>query len=185
MRIGGRLLLLGLLLTLGACTRWTVVRQAAPNPFVGQTKFFVEPVDYGQISAAPREGDSAKRFESDKERVAQTYLGELREEADELQFVGEPSDDTVTIRSSITSMDGGVSMGITSTAAEINMTVQLVKGGEVLDEIALSAEASQSEGVSIGGVATSGYSGSDRLHQAAEKLAGYVAAYLEERTSGG
>ena len=174
------------------CQKWVVVKQATPNPFIGQTNFHVEPVGYEGLMVqdkseaqfkADRDGDANANWDKDKQRVSNTFISEIKDEADDLQYADAPGGDVVIVRSKITNMHGGISMGLTSTAAHIDMTVQLIKGGDVIDEISIAANASQGEGVSVMGVATSGYSGSDRLNQASEKLGEIVASYLESRTS--
>jgi hypothetical protein len=167
---------LALLVTTG-CSKWTVVKQAAPNPFAGASTFHVEAIKYDVKDHSNKEA-----WEKDKKRVNDTFAQTLREEADDKKFVG-ASDDVIVVRPLVTNMDGGVSMGVTSTAARIDMTVQLVRGGKILDEITVSGESSQGDGVSIGGIATSGYSASDRLDTVAEKLGDAVASYIDERTS--
>ncbi len=177
------LVVAALALSTVACARWNVVRQATPNPFVGATTFYLEPIDYSVMAGPEREGAKAAEWDKVKERVNQTYLATIQKEADGFQFVKEPNADVVVIRTRVTAMDGGITMGLTSTSARIEMTVELVKGDQALDEIELAAEANQREGVSIGGIPTSGYTAGSRLNQASEKLGDAVAAYVAERTS--
>jgi len=75
-------------------------------------------------------------------------------------------------------------MGVGSTAAHIELTVQIVKGDTVLDEFKTAADYSQGESGSINGVSLGGYSGSSRLGKAAEKLGEYAADYMQKRTKG-
>ena len=187
-----RLILLSLIgLMSTGCASWSVVKQATPNPFVDQSKFYIAPVDFEGLMVkdksekefkADRDADANKSWDEDKNRVVEAFTKALRDEADDFKYPSSGSDDVITVRCKITNMHGGISLGLTSTAAHIEMTVQLLKDEEVLDEITVKAEASQGGGVSIGGISTSGYSGSDRLRQAADKLGNYVAAYLESRT---
>ena len=110
-------------------------------------------------------------------------MSELRDNLGDIQLVG-PGDGVIEVKVRVTNMHGGISMGITSTAARIEMTLQLMKDGQVADEVTMVGTASQDEGVKVFGVATSGYSGSDRLNQAAEKLGDYAATYFKDRTAG-
>jgi hypothetical protein len=183
-------LVIALALTLVGCTRWTVVQQASPNPFPGLMKLHLEPVSFEGMMVqdreeaeflAERDEEGRQRWLDDKRKVAETYLSSLRDEAEGYQVVQAPASDAISVRSHVTNMHGGVSLGFTSSAARIEMTVQLFKDGKLADEIVLAGEASQSEGISIMGVDTSGYSGSDRLGQAAEKLGDAVADYVDER----
>ena len=177
---------------LSGCTPWKVVRQAVPNPFVGETRFHVAPIDYSDLMVqhrterefkADRDAEQNQRWDRDKQKVNATYRAETASEVSGIQILDAPAQGVPTVRSRITNMHGGISLGLTSTAARIEMTVQLLKNGQVMDEILIAQETSQSEGVSIGGIATSGYTGSDRLGQTAEKLGEALADYLEERTS--
>jgi hypothetical protein len=163
-----------------ACSHAHVIKQASPNPFVGARTFSIEVPDYSRLleDGATRRNES---FQRDKKRVADTFLATLREETDGMARVAHARPDTMVVRSFVTGMHGGISLGITSSAARIEMTVQLLRNGQVLDEVAFEAEATQDEGFKVMGVDTDGYSGSARLEQAAKRLAGYVADYIEDR----
>ncbi len=161
------------------CARWKVVKSAAPNPFIGHKQFKVEPVDFSEVVAAK---NGAPKFEKDKLAFSKVYATSLREEADGYQWSTEDNADTVTIRSKAMSLDGGISLGITSTNATAHMIVQLVKGGEVLDEISVKAKASQEDKVKVFGISTGGYTAAARIKDVAKKLGDYVAGYLESRT---
>ena len=133
------------------CQKWTVVKQAEPNPFIGQTKFHVAPISYEGLMVqdrseaqfkADRDADQNKNWDNDKQHVSDTFSAEIKDEADGLEYTDAPTEDAITVRSRITNMHGGISMGITSTAAHIEMTVQLVKGSDVMDEITVAADAS-------------------------------------------
>ncbi len=181
---------LGLAFGQGCVPHWTVVKQATPNPFVGQNKFVLaEPSFEGLMVQerpeaefkAGRTAEENQRWDDDKKKVADTIVGRIRE-VTHYEWLKEPSADAVVVRTRITNMHGGISMGIGSTASNIEVSVELVKGSDVLDVIVTSGQYSQSEGVHVGGIATSGYSGSDRLGKAADKVGSYVADYLESRT---
>ncbi len=173
------------------CTHWTVVKQANPNPFVGQKKFVLEEPSFDGLMVdtrteadfkSGRSSEENGRWDADKKRVVEAFVAALRDDTHDLEWASEPGD-AVLVRTHITNMHGGISAGIVSTAAHVAMTVQLLKGNEVLDEIVTAGEYSQNESIHVGGVATGGYSGSDRLGKAADKLGGYVASYLASRTS--
>ena len=91
---------------------------------------------------ADRDADQNKNWDNDKQHVSDTFSAEIKDEADGLEYTDAPTEDAITVRSRITNMHGGISMGITSTAAHIEMTVQLVKGSDVMDEITVAADAS-------------------------------------------
>lgn len=187
------LLLASLLMLCTGCSRWTVVKQAEPNPFAGVRKVYLEPINYDGLMVqdrseqefkAGRDADANENWDRDKQRVNDTFMKELTEEADDLEFVGSAGEGVIVVKTQITNMHGGISLGLTSTNARIEMTVKLALGGTEHDEITLVEETGQNEGFSIGGIATSGYSGSDRLDQTAEKLGDAVAAYVSERAGG-
>jgi len=164
--------------TLGSgCTHWEVVKQGDPNPFVGQKRFQIEPMDYSGFKHGK---DGEEGFEKDKKMFDATYSQSLRSEADGLDWVESPGDGTVVIRTQVLNLDGGISMGIGSTRAESKLRVQLVKDGTVHDEIIVEADAQQGS-TKVFGIATGGYTGGARIKEMAEKLGEYVADYLDSR----
>jgi hypothetical protein len=181
---------LGLFFGQGCIPHWQVVKQATPNPLVGQNKFVLEEPSFEGLMVqdrpeaefkAGRNAEENQRWDDDKKKVADTIIGKIREET-HYDWLKEPSADAILVRTKITNMHGGISMGIGSTASRIAVTVQLVKGSDVLDEITTEGSYSQGESMKIGGISTGGYSGSDRLGKAADRVGGYVADYLESRT---
>jgi hypothetical protein len=177
----------------GCGPHYVVVRQASPNPFAQPGPFAVAPVSFANLVVdgkpedaflAGRDPDANARWDADKQRVATTFAESLKANVDSIGWVGANQPGATVVVAHVTEMHGGVSLGLGSTAAHISMEVQLVRGGQVLDEIKVQAETTQGESGRVGNVPLGGYTGSERLRKTADKLGGYVASYLESRTGG-
>src|SRR5207302_3688383 len=88
---------------------------------------------------AGRTPEESQRWDTDKRKVADTLVGKIREET-HYDWAKEAGPDAVLVRTRITNMHGGTSVGIGSTPSHVAVTVQLVKGGDVLDEISTAGE---------------------------------------------
>jgi len=137
-----------ILLTFTGCgPRWTAVRQTAPNPFLGQTRFSVVPIDYSNlvISGKPEAtyvaGMDAKlqeAFAADKAGINQQFVKELTTEAKYEGINVTPAAEAVgvpfVIRPYIPTMMAGNFGGIAAVAMKVQITTP---DGRVLDEIGM------------------------------------------------
>ncbi len=69
---------------------WVVIEQAQPNPFIGKSRFYVEPMDYEGLRigskseeeyVSDKKDESAASFEEDKEAVADRFYENLVQSA--------------------------------------------------------------------------------------------------------
>jgi hypothetical protein len=133
----------------GCGPRWVVVAQAAPNPFVGQGRFAVLPVDFAglEIGAKPeaiylseKSQEQRDSFMSDKAALNEAYTGALISQAralgvDVVLATG-PNDAPFQIRPSVAWLEPGWFGGIVSAPSQVKMAVKIVlPDGRVLDEI--------------------------------------------------
>ncbi len=153
---------------------WVVIKQADPNPLQGKSSFVVEPFDFGDIKP-----------EKDHEvAIQEAYLEELKDEGEPLKFKKTAAAGDILIRTKVTMLEGGISAGLMSSTSELHVTVQLLEGETLLDEVQFRAEADQSDAPSINGIPLGGYSQEQRLETCAEKIGDNLAEYLEKRTRG-
>jgi|GEM_PF-4300559 len=169
------LILVAIAMLASACgPNWVVIKQADPNPLKGKKSFAVESFDWGD----------SKPEKDHKKAIHKAYMEELKDEGEPLKFKKKAGKGDIILRTKVTMLEGGISAGIMSSTAELHVTVQLLDGDEVLDEIQLRSEADQSDAPSINGIPLGGYSQEQRLETCAEKLADDLAEYLETRTRG-
>lgn len=140
--------LFALVLT-GCGPKWIVVVQAAPNPFVNQSRFSVLPVDFTglEIGAKPeavylgeKTEEQRESFRGDKAGVNEEFTGALLKQARELGFdvvlATGPNDAPFQIRPSVAWLEPGFYAGIVGAPSQMRMKIQIVlPDGRVLDEI--------------------------------------------------
>jgi hypothetical protein len=77
-------------LFIGCAPKWTVIRQAEPNPFLGKKEFAVLPVDYKDLKIGEkteqeyRDSKEAKtegKFDGDKEAVSEKLIAAMKAQA--------------------------------------------------------------------------------------------------------
>lgn len=159
------------LFSLACGPNYVVIKQAEPNALYEQKSFSVEKIDFSKI----------KDVEEGHVTAIQAALeAELKDEASSLEF---KSGGALSIHPRVTLLEGGITGGLMSSDAELHLVVQIKKGDEVLDEVEFRAKANQNDGVSIGGIPTSGYSDTARLEQCAETIGEELADYLNKRVS--
>jgi hypothetical protein len=174
-------LLLLWLLVLAGCQRWAVVTQAAPNPFVGQQVFAVEPVHFeglvvGEKSEAEylstRESEQQAAWAEDKQAFAKRFGEELAGALPQVRFVAAPAPGFL-IRPLVTFIEPGFYANSAARPTEVQMTLQILDSrGEVLDAVRLKATVAAT---------MSNPSSGDRLRTASARLGEDVGAYLRTR----
>lgn len=148
---------------------WVIRSQAEPNPLLGQKTFVVEVVEFRELSIEKK----------DQEVIRAAYNYELRREGQDRYSYVLPEDakpEDVRIRTSFLHVD--------SSESEVEVLVQLVKDGVVVDEFTLSAEASFSifDSTSRGNVSLGYASERQRLDNCGEELGENVTQYIDSRT---
>lgn len=185
--------LLALLALSGCAPKWTVLRQAEPNPFVGKTEFAVLPVDYGDLKVGEKseaqylsEKDEGQRasFAGDKQGMADNFLAALREEASAEGLVVQQAAGEVKVfllRPHVYFVEPGFYAVVASAPSQVAMKVTIESpDGKVLDEIELSHQTDSRSGFSVGGISTNPSSGG-RLRDDAAALGEAVGEYLVTR----
>lgn len=136
----------------GCGPKWIVVTQAAPNPFVNQSRFSVMPIDFAglEIGSKPeanylaeKSQDQRDSFAGDKAGINEEFTGALIKEARELGFdvvlATGPSDAPFQIRPSVAWLEPGFFAGVIGAPSQVRMKVQIVlPDGRVLDEIRIT-----------------------------------------------
>jgi len=169
----GRFLLLAVALcalALGGCARanWIVVHQAKPNPLLGQKSFVVSPVEFEELGIKKEHQDA----------IRHAYNYELRKEGQgHYRFVlpedAKPGD--VAIRTTFYRVD--------SSDSAVDVRVQLIRDGEVLDEFRLESESGYSIFHGSRNQMSLGYaSDRQRLDKCGEELGENVTQYIKTRT---
>jgi hypothetical protein len=166
--------------TTGCFKPWRVIRQAAPNPFLGGTDFKVAPVGYqglrvGDLTEAhhltKKDTDQRNSWEEDKQAMARNFTNELVGQARHLRF---HEAGKYIIYPHVTFIEPGFYAMVASVPSEVQMTIAIKDAqGAVLDEIAVSVQVPASlYKPSVG----------QRLREAALRLGQIMARYLDERT---
>jgi hypothetical protein len=189
-RLMRSVLLLGALATLatGCVNKYTVVRQAAPNPLSPDRHLVLAPLQFDglTIDELPEADWRARRtpqqnasFDGDKHfmvaRFGERLAQRLHDAGLSVVSPGEADEQTLTIRPVLHKLTMGYYGFIVGDDSHADLTVQIVDAGNnVLDEIAVHSAGKADE---------SGISFTDRLGKAARKAADLCAKYLAERAS--
>jgi hypothetical protein len=185
-------------LAMGCAPAWHVVVQAQPDPFLGQRRFAVLPIDYAGLRVGDKpepvylsEKDSKQQasFAEDKAALNEKFLEELRATARgagiEVVPATGPNDAPFLIRPSVAFIEPGFYVGVASAPSQVEMTVRITTpDGKVLDEIALAHGTDSRSGFSVGGISLNPSSGG-RLRKDGEALGTIVGHYLKARVTGG
>jgi hypothetical protein len=167
--------------------RWTVVRQASPNPYPVDASFAVEPLHFegavvaGRTEAqylADKSDDLKNLWESDKQQTAMTYAERVSADAAltaKAIVPGSPPDPKAYIvRATVLNVEPGAFAGVAVQPTEMRIALQVLApgGGQVIDEIRLRATVpAGSTSPSTGG----------RMRSAASDLGASTAEYLRSR----
>jgi hypothetical protein len=178
---------------------WHVVVQSVPDPFLGQRRFSVLPIDYTGLMIGNKpepvylgEKDPQQRasFLEDKAALNDRFLELLRARAREgnvevVPATG-PADAPFMIKPHVGFIEPGFYAGVAGARSMVQMNVRiLAPDGRVLDEIELTHGTDPRSGVSIGGFAIpSNPSSGGRLRKDGEALGGLVGAYVLTRVVG-
>jgi hypothetical protein len=169
---------------LGCGPRWTVVRQAVPDPFLNQRDFFIEPVHsegvrVGEKSEAvylaDKTPDQGASWQTDKADMISQYAEGLMAAGEGMKFTMQPGPTIFIVRPILVFVEPGFYVGVAAHATEVTMRVELLSpAGQPLDVISIES--------AIAASAFNAASGT-RLRQAAHDLGGVTADYLKKRVS--
>jgi hypothetical protein len=170
------------LFAVGCGPSWHVVSAAAPNPFVNQRNFAVEPVHFEGVQVGDKseaEYQSSKdteqqaSWDEDKRAFAGEFGRELAEELPEVQFVSAPAPSPFVVRPVVTFVEPGFYAYVAARASEVQMTLEVFGAGNArLDVVQMRAV--------VPATMTNPSSGG-RLRSAGEMLGAQVAEYLRTR----
>jgi hypothetical protein len=181
---------------LGCAPPWHVVAFASPNPFVGQRRFGVTPIDYAglMVGAKPepvymasKDPQQQQSFQTDKAALNEKFLEHLtvtaREHAIQVVPATGPGDAPFILKPSIDFIEPGFYAGVAGAPSEVHMIVRIVgPDNRVLDEISLAHGTDPRSGVSIGGFAIpKDPSSGGRLRTDGAYLGDFVGRYLVSR----
>jgi hypothetical protein len=170
----------------GCGPKWIVVAQAAPNPFVNQSRFSVLPVDFRGLEIgdkpeavylAEKSEEQRQSFLGDKAGMNEEFTASLIKQARELGLdvvlATGPNDAPFQIRPSVAWLEPGWYIGIMSAPSQVKMRLQIVlPDGRVLDEILMKH--------ATPGNITTAASGT-RLRSDGKGLGALTATYLSSR----
>lgn len=182
--------LLAVFLT-GCGANISVLRQASPNPFVGQKSYALTPLDtkgllVGELSEdkylESKDADQKKSFTEDKDAMAQLFESKLVESARDAGIqVGPAGKAPFVIHARVIRVEPGFYAVIASAPSEVTIRVSISSpDGKVLDEIELTHQTDSKSGMSVGGISTNPSSGG-RLRDDAAAIGESLADYLAER----
>jgi hypothetical protein len=175
---------------LGCGPHWGVLVQAAPNPFMGQRKFAVLPIDYSGLRIGAKteaeyvasKGDKqADSFQEDKAGINDEFTRVLTaraaDEGLEVVLATGPGAAPFAIRPTISHLEPGFYAFVAAQPSQVSMTVQITSPeGAVLDEITTTQViGADMTNPSIGG----------RYRSAGKALGAALAKYLKVRTGTG
>jgi hypothetical protein len=178
---------------------WHVVVQSVPDPFLGQRRFSVLPIDYTglMIGRKPepvylgeKEPQQRASFLEDKAALNDRFLAVLQQKAREgnvevVPATG-PGDAPFMIKPHVDFVEPGYYAGVAGAPSMVHMSVRIMApDGRVLDEIELAHGTDPRSGVRIGGFAIpSNPSSGGRLRKDGEAMGEIVGAYLLTRVVG-
>lgn len=173
---------LTLLLAASCGPPWQIVRQATPNPLLGQRAFAIAPMSFANLVVGEKpeaaylaEKDPGQRgsWDQDKSAMAQMFLDGVRGHAPGIAI--QPGSGTFVVEPEVTFIEPGFYVGIAARASEVSLALRIRQGGALVDEIVIGVTVPADLGnPSVGG----------RLRAGAARLGEIAGRYLVHRTSG-
>jgi hypothetical protein len=168
---------------------WTVVRQASPNPFVGNRQWAIHPMDYRELRVgggtearhlSDKSPEQIASWEEDKAAIDGAFRRELTSEAGASLLA--PGGAPFAIAPRITFIEPGFYAVVASRPAQVDLTLRILDArNAVLDEILFECTEGAG-GTTVNGIPVTNLSSGDRLRNCGERLGGQVAEYLRART---
>jgi hypothetical protein len=183
----------------GCAPPWHVVAFASPNPFWGQRKFAVTPIDYAglmigrkpePVYLSEKDPKQQASFMEDKaalnEKFLERLVGTAREHGIEVVPATGPGAAPFILKPSVDFIEPGFYAGVAGAPSEVHMVLRIVgPDNRVLDEISLAHGTDPRSGVSIGGFAIpKDPSSGGRLRTDGAHLGDLVGKYLSSRAGG-
>ncbi len=151
----------------GCAPPWHVVLIATPDPFLGQRKFGVLPIEYAglmigrkpePVYLSEKDPKQQASFQDDKAALNANFLehltGRARESGVEIVPATGPDSAPFIIKPHVDFIEPGFYAAVAAMSSEVHMRVRILgQGGQPLDEIELIHRTSPNSGVSIGGIA--------------------------------
>jgi hypothetical protein len=163
--------------------RWTVVRQATPDPFAGKPDFTIEKIHFDNLRVGGKSEqeyldgkDDSQRasWQADKEAMSEAFAVALSTSEQGLS-IGPVRPNAAIVRPIVTFIEPGFYVGVAAGNTRVNIGVQVLDArGAVLDEITISSTIAASMGNPASGT---------RLREAAEDLGHVTAKYLHTRVA--
>jgi len=183
---------------LGCAPTWHVVVQAAPDPFLGQKKFSVLPINFGGLHVGGKTEEQYLSEKTEKQRASfaedkaafnEKFTSELlahgRDAGVEIALATGPGDAPFMIQPSVGFLEPGFYVGVASAPSRVEMSVKITTpDGKVLDEILLEHGTDSRSGFSVGGISLNPSSGG-RLRKDGEALGKIIAKYVQTRVAPG
>jgi hypothetical protein len=182
---------------LGGCApAWHVVAFASPNPFLGQRKFAVAPIDFSglmigrkpePVYLSEKDPKQQASFQEDKAALNEKFLEHVtqvaREHGIEISPATGPSSAPFILKPSVDFIEPGFYAGVAGAPSEVHMILRIVGPDQrPLDEIALAHGTDPRSGFSVGGFAIpQDASSGSRLRTDGAKLGDLVGRYLIAR----
>lgn len=174
---------LALLLAASCGPPWQVIRQATPNPLLGQRGFRIAPLSFAHLMVgdlpepaylARKDPGQRGSWDQDKAAMANGLIEGIRGTAEGISIVPGQGQGFV-IEPEVTFIEPGYYAAVVARSTEIQMIVRIRQGGAIVDEIQIGVGVSADLGnPSVGG----------RLRTGAARLGGILGRYLVHRTSG-
>lgn len=170
-------------LLLAACVPpWAVIRQATPNPFIGQSAFAVAELNFDGLRVGEKSEQaylSAKdqqqqgSFATDKVEMAANFTETLKSSAAGLSFSQPGAAAGYTVRPHVVWIEPGFYAYVAAHPTEVVMKLQLLDAkGALMDDIEVR--------VSVAATIANPSSGG-RLREAGRQLGAIAADYLRQR----
>ncbi len=153
----------------GCSANYAVIKQATPNPVAGAAELGLMPIEF-----------AVETSDEIKEEIVKSFNDTLKDDIGSVKLVETAE---YSIKPVITLIAEGTAINLVRDPTKLNMTVQIVKGEEVVDEIQFAWVMTKQSGFSVGGIPMSGYAGKDRLGSVADEIAEEVAGYIDGRTA--
>jgi hypothetical protein len=184
----------------GCAPAWHVVAFASPNPFVGQHKFAVAPIDYAglmigrkpePVYLSEKDPKQQASFQEDKAALNEKFLERLiataREHGIEVVPATGPESAPFILKPHVDFIEPGFYAAVARAPSEVHMALRIVgPDNHVLDEISLAHGTDPGSGVSIGGISIpKDPSSGGRLRTDGAHLGELVGKYLTVRTGAG
>lgn len=180
----------------GCAPPWHVIRFASPDPFLGQRKFAVAPIDYSglmigrkpePVYLSEKDPKQQASFQEDKAALNEKFLEHLTHHAHdgniEIVPATGPGSAPFHIKPHVAFIEPGFYAAVAAMPSEVHMLVHITgPEGQVLDEVEFIHGTSPNSGVSIGGIAIpKDPSSGGRLRTDGAKLGELVGRYLITR----